>query len=110
MEKNEFKKLFPHLHLEMESGISKAEVEKGKEPQVSKKSRYMDNRKYAGYQPSAVDFIRRCLKTQEAEEIISFLEKKGDISREEAKTLLKQLKENGLRSFGPLKKPGYYEK
>ena len=41
-------------------------------------------------------------------EIIEYLERKGEISKDYAETLRKQLREKGVRSFGPLKKPGYY--
>ncbi len=110
MEKKDFKRLFPHIADEIETGASKVDLSKAIKPPRSTEPSYAEDRKYAGFQPNAVDFIRRCRTSQEAEEIINYLEKKGDISKEEAKELLKQLKENGLRSFGPHKEPGFYEK
>jgi len=110
MEKKDFKRLFPHISNEIESGASKVDLNKTSESPASTEPSYKEDRKYAGYQPDAIDFIRRCRKPQEAEEIISYLEKKGDITFDDAKTLRRRLKEEGLRSFGPWKKPGYYEK
>jgi hypothetical protein len=110
MEKKDFKRLFPHIADEMESGASKIDIYKAIESPRSTDPSYKEDRKYAGFQPGAIDFIRRCQKTREAEEIISFLEKKSDINRDEADALRKQLREEGLRSFGPHKGPGFYEK
>jgi len=46
----------------------------------------------------------------QAREIIDYLERKGRITPEYAEKLRRQLKEKGLRSFGPKKEPGYYFK
>jgi len=62
-----------------------------------------------GYEPTAVDFIRRCDNDDQALEIISFLETKGDIDSGYAKQLREQLIRHGLRSFGKKKGPGCYE-
>ncbi|MCD6248077.1 MAG: DUF2095 family protein [Hadesarchaea archaeon] len=63
-----------------------------------------------GYEPTVVDFIRRCDTDQQALEIIDFLERRGEISRDYAKSLRLQLKCFGLRSFGSKKEAGYYER
>jgi hypothetical protein len=110
MEKKDFKRLFPHIAEEVESGASKVDLTKLNEQPQSAEPSYKEDRKYAGFQPSAVDFIRRCRKPKEAEEIINYLEKKGDIKGDEAEALRKQLRKDGLRSFGPHKGPGFYEK
>jgi hypothetical protein len=110
MEKKDFKRLFPHIADEIETGASKVDINKATEPTRSTDPSYVEDRKYAGFQPGAVDFIRRCRKPQEAEEIINYLEKKGDVSKEVALALHKQLKDGGLSSFGPHKGPGFYEK
>ncbi|MCX6648880.1 MAG: DUF2095 family protein [Candidatus Bathyarchaeota archaeon] len=110
MEKKDFKRLFPHIADEMDSGTSKVDLKKATEPPSSTEPGYKEDRKYAGFLPGAVDFIRRCKKVGEAEEIIGFLEKKGDIKKDEADALRKQLREEGLKSFGPHKGPGFYDK
>ena len=109
MEKKDFKRLFPHIANEIESGASKVNLDKTIEPIHSTEPGYKERRKYAGFQPGAVDFIRRCKKLRDAEEIINFLEKKGEVKKEEADTLRSQLRAKGLGSFGPHKGPGFYE-
>ena len=103
MEKKDFKKRFPKLAQEMENGISKADVDF---ETIKPKS----GRKFAGYDPNAIDFIRRCTNEEQAYEIIEYLENRGEITKEEAEKLCKQVKEDGLRSFGRTKVPGFYEK
>jgi hypothetical protein len=110
MEKKDFKRLFPNLTDEMDSGASKVALNKVNEPTPSTEPSYKEDRKYAGYQPGVIDFIRRCKKPQEAEEIITYLEKRSEVSDDEAKVLRKQLKEGGLRSFGSPKKIGDYDR
>lgn len=63
---------------------------------------------FRGYTPNAIDYLRRCERNEEAEKTISYLLKKGEISPEYAKKLRKQLREKGIRSFGPKKEDGYY--
>jgi hypothetical protein len=62
------------------------------------------------YNPDAVDFIRRCDTEQQAEEIIAYLEKRGELGKPHALRLRRQLKEKGVRSFGPKKEHDYYIK
>jgi len=110
MEKKDFKRLFPHIADEMEKGTSKVDMEATTMPPRSTEPSYAEDRKYTGFQPGAVDFIRRCRKSKEAEDIIAYLEEKEDITKQEAAALRRQLKEGGLKSFGPHKGPGFYEK
>ena len=63
---------------------------------------------WRGYEPDAIDFIRRADTIDEAMEVISFLEGRGEITPERAEELRRQLVEKGVRSFGPKKEPGYY--
>ena len=99
----EFKKKYPRLAEEMEKGISKTEIKFEVEDTAP-------SRKYAGYDPNAVDFIRRCKTDDQAYEIIEYLEKRGELSKEEAEKMCAQLKEKGVRSFGALKKVGHYDR
>jgi hypothetical protein len=103
MEKKDFKKRFPKLAQEMENGISKADVE-------FEAAKLKSGRKFAGYNPDAIDFIRRCTNEDQAYEIIEYLENRGEVSKEEAEKLCNQLKEDGLASFGRKKDPGFYER
>lgn len=103
MEKEEFKKRFPTLAKEIEEGEGKA----GLNFQVEKPE---PKRKFAGYDPDIVDFLRRCNTEEEALEIIEYMKDRDEITDEEANQYLEKLKEEGLRSFGTKKGPGYYEK
>jgi len=108
MERDRFKKLFPHLAREMESGPSKADVndniENG-EPKANDEAR-----KWAGYDPDVVDFIRRCETVGQAEEVVNYMESRGDITAERAAEIRKQIVEEGLRSFGPKKEERFYHR
>ncbi len=66
--------------------------------------------RFSGFDPGAVDFIRRCDTEEEAKEIIDFMEKKGELVKEEAKKIRSQLSSEGLRSFGPKKEKDFYFK
>jgi len=94
MDIDEFKKKYPHLAKEILS----------KKPQL--KVKIQDPLR--GFQPSVVDFIRRANTVEEAEEVINYLEQRGEITSQEAREIRKQLREKGLESFGPKKRPGYY--
>jgi hypothetical protein len=98
MEKDRFKKLFPHLADELEGNESKVVI----------KAEGRQKRKWAGYTPDIVDFLRRCDNDEQGEEIIDYLEKKGEITQERAFKLKEQLREKGIRSFGSRKPEGYY--
>lgn len=104
--KDEFKENFPNLSREIGG--------KGTMKINSVRSSSKEGEKIAhaehGYEPTAVDYIRRCSTDEQALEIINYLESKGEIEDDYAKRLRRQLAENGLSSFGKRKKPGYYER
>ena len=96
----EFKKRFPHLAKEVLSGKGSTHFRIGvrvKDP-------------WRGYDPNVYDFIRRADTVEQALEVVDFLEKRGELSHEEAGKIRKQLREKGLQSFGPKKEFGYYLK
>ncbi len=62
------------------------------------------------FNPNIISFLRRCRTEPEAQEIIDYMCRKGEITKEDAEKYTKQLKEQGVRSFGEYKAPGYYEK
>jgi hypothetical protein len=115
VEKKSLKKMFPNLARELEGGESKvsinsvrtdaSEAEKtsaGNEETVTDKFRH--------YEPTVVDFIRRCDCDAQAEEIIAYLLKRGELTEKRAAELRAQLKRDGLRSFGSKKEENYYFK
>ena len=103
MEKKEFKKKFPKLASEIESGEGRANIEFEVEKQKP-------TRKFARYDPDVIDFIRRCTTEDQAYEIIEYMEKRGEVTKEAADELCKQLREEGLRIFGRKKELGFYER
>ena len=113
MEKKSFKKLFPHISEEIELGASKLDlssIEDHDQHDHPEMKQSKPKRKYSEYTPKAEDFIRRCKKSNQAEEIITYMEQTKTLSPTEAERLRKQLREEGLRSFGSYKEPGFYEK
>lgn len=112
IEKEHFKKVFPHLAKEMEEDNENSEEHKIQINSVRSnlKSEEKVSGKFGTYMPDAVDFIRRCDNEEQAKEIIAYLEKRGEITPEYARRLRKQLREKGIRSFGTKKEEGYYFK
>lgn len=111
IDREKFRRAFPHLAEEIEKGVQKIsisavrwDVELGE--QLASTGTQRDP--WAGYMPDAIAFIRRCDTEEQALEIIDYLERKGRITHEYAEKLRRQLREKGLRSFGPKKEPGYY--
>jgi hypothetical protein len=105
-DKKSFKKMFPNLSEEFEGGDSKVPIDTVRTDSEELETATPD--KLRNYDPNVVDFIRRCDTEEQAKTIISYLEKRGEVSKEYAKKLRKQLKGEGLRSFGPKKEEGYY--
>ena len=108
LRKESMKKMFPHLCKELEGGDSKVEINSVRTDPETAEDSVSD--KFHNYNPTVVDFIRRCDTETEAEAIINFLEKRCELTGEYAKQLRKQLKKEGVRSFGSKKEEGYYFK
>ena len=107
-DKKSFKKMFPKLSEELEGGNSKVTIDSVRtDPDTAEKS---ISDKFRNYDPTVIDFIRRCDTEAQAEEIIAYLEKKGEVTKEYAAKLRKQLKKEGVRSYGPKKEYSYYSK
>ncbi|MCS7140114.1 MAG: DUF2095 family protein [Candidatus Nezhaarchaeota archaeon] len=100
MDVETLKKKYPNLARELENKIMCIKI---------KGSRTSDDNIRTGL-PDAVDYIRRCKSIQEAEEVISYLERTKQITKPRASELREQLYSQGLKSFGPHKEFGYYMK
>ncbi len=130
IDKKSMKKMFPHLYEELESGEIKVPInavrknpleaetaaegeecacDECHEPEEELTSTETPD-KLRHFNPQAVDFLRRCDTEAQAEEIIAYLEKKGEITAEYASELRSQLKKDGVRSFGPKKEEYHYFK
>lgn len=108
IKKEKFQKMFPNLTQEIESGNCKTKITSVRSDATTGEEAVA--KKFVGYTPDVIDFLRRCDKAEQAEDIICYLEKRGEISCEYATKLRKQLKTKGLRSFGSKKEDDYYLK
>jgi hypothetical protein len=124
IDKHSLKKMFPHLYRELEKEDSEnkisinavrdspeaaenaAEIEDVTEEEFLEPTKTLDKLRH--FNPSAVDFIRRCDTNEQAQEIISYLQKRGELTQEQAQELEGALKQNGVRGFGPKKEENYY--
>lgn len=107
-DKKSFKKMFPNLSKELELEDSKVAINSVRTDPDAAENAMAD--KFRHYNPTAVDFIRRCDTETQAEAIIAYLEKRGEVTKEHAETLRQQLKKEGVRSFGAKKEENYYFK
>ena len=100
---DELKKIFPHLAKELNGEIQSM-------PISGVRSDPSSTENWRGYSPDVIDFLRRCTTLAEGLEIIDFLEVQQEISSEHATRLRKQLKDQGVRSFGSKKEKDFYLK
>lgn len=107
-EKKKFRKLFPHLAKELENKEYRTKINSIRSDTSSGEEAVSNQ--FAGYNPDLIDFIRRCENKEQVEEIIMYLEKRGEISFEYAQKIRKQLEKQGIRSFGSKKDNDYYLK
>lgn len=108
LERERFKKMFPSIARELECDENKVSVNSMRtETQAGEKA---SSERFSHYMPDVIDFIRRCDTDKQAEEIVAYMEKRGEIEKEYAERLREQLKTKGVRSFGPKKEENYYLK
>lgn len=107
-DKKTFKKTFPNLAKELESSEHKVSINSVRSNISAGENAASE--KFVHYMPDVIDFIRRCDTEAQAKEIIDYMEKRGEIEKTYAEKLRKQLKEKGVRSFGPKKEENYYLK
>jgi len=108
--KDKFKKTFPHLAREMNDERKRVTINSIRSDTRTAEKTATTQRNLSNYDPNIIDFLRRCDNTQQAEEIINYMQSRGEITNDYAKKLRLQLKKKGLRSFGPKKEEGYYFK
>ncbi len=108
IDKRSFKKMFPNLSKEFDGGETMVNIDSLRTDDNSAEMLLSD--KFRHYNPTVLDFIRRCDTEVQAESIISYMEKRGEIDEEHAAQLRQQLRKEGLRSFGPRKEDDYYFK
>jgi hypothetical protein len=106
IDKEKLKKLFPNLAKEIEKDGSRVHIDQYK--RHVQNEGHLTARRWAGYSPDEVDFLRRCENEEQAEEVIGYLEGRGEITVERAEELREQIRKGGLSSFGGKKEPDYY--
>jgi len=107
-DKKKLQKLFPNLAKELQSEESKIAINSVRTDVQTGEGAASE--KFDHYTPDVIDFIRRCDTEEQAEEIIAYMEKRGEIRKQYAERLRRQLKDKGVRSFGPKKEENYYLK
>jgi len=108
IDKKRFKRFFPHLSREIEAKKQRVVISSVRsDPQTGESA---SSGMFDGYVPDVIDFIRRCDNEKQALEIVEYMEKREEISPDHARRLRRQLKEKGVRSFGPKKEDDYYSK
>ena len=125
IDKKSIKKIFPHLYEELETGEVKVPINAVRKNPLEAEAEAVGEEcdcteeefvctetpdKLRHFNPTAVDFIRRCDTEAQAEEIIAYLQRKGEITKADAETMRCQLKRDGVRSFGPKKEEYHYFK
>ncbi|MHA1541475.1 MAG: DUF2095 family protein [Candidatus Hodarchaeales archaeon] len=108
---DDLKEKFPKLHAEIASDGMKIKIDDVEESfsRSDETDETLESTDlFRNFEPSTIDFIRRAQSDKEAEEIIFFAQKQGNISPEEADKLLDQLGKEGVRSFGSIKTSGHY--
>jgi len=108
--KDQIKKTFPNLAEEMDMGKQKILINSIRSNPETAEKTAKAQKNLSNYNPDIIDFLRRCDNKQQAEEIINYMENRGEINQNYAQKLRQQLKKKGLRSFGPKKEEGYYFK
>jgi len=108
IDKDQFKRIFPNLAKEMKVGKQKVTVNSIRSDTKAAEKAAKTQNNLSNYNPDIIDFLRRCDKNQQAEEIITYMENRGEITHSYAQKLRQQLKRKGVRSFGPKKEEGYY--
>ena len=103
LSKKTLKKLLPNLTREVQDNNAKITINSIRTEISESKTTNL-----TGQNPDIVDFLRRCDTEREGEEIIDFMETRGEISHNYANNLRQQLKVKGIRSFGPKKAVNYY--
>ncbi len=108
MERDRFEEAFPALSDEMRTGKTKTYRVSGVRLEMKDEESTDTEQEYTTFLPDVVDYIRRCDTVSQALEIVEYLAKRGEISLSQATAIRRQLKTQGLRSFGSKKEKDYY--
>lgn len=96
---DEFRKFFPKLFKEIvDERSSSGTIRKLSEDPLK------------GYVPNVYDFLGRVRNVEEGLMVIDYLEKRGELNKELADGLRKELVNKGVEAFGERREFGYYFK
>lgn len=109
-DKEEFERTFPALARELEDEPELRITAYRTSEKEALEDEELGLQDFSGYNPTIIDFLRRCETDEEALEIINWMEARGEITPEMAKDLRITLTKRGVRAFGPKKEWGWYER
>jgi hypothetical protein len=99
LNRKSLKKMFPNLAREVGSEENRVSVNSVRTNNEAGE-KHASRGRFTNYMPDIIDFIRRCDTAAQAEEILVYMEKRGEIDEQYAK--------KGVRSFGTKKEHDYY--
>ncbi len=103
-----FRKAYPALNRELETGDTQEYTIDGVRTMSEDQGEHTADE--GTFLPNAIDYIRRCDTVPQAIEIIDYLVNRGELTTGQARDIKKQLKDEGLRSFGAKKEKDHYLK
>ena len=103
-EDKEFRDAYPELSKELNEGGTQIHRIAG----VRTMSEEKESPEVETYTPTVIDYIRRCDSIKQAEEIVEYLVKQDEINLQQARAIKRQLKTDGIRSFGTKKEKDHY--
>ena len=118
-DKEELERQFPQLMHELSEKKKSLKIEGVDYELEQEKVELKENQNTKYYEdllnPSAIDFIRRCTKKEDAVAILDYLLKRKELDPSDYNMLISQIKEEGgleklIADCGGLKTPGYYER
>ncbi len=107
-DKESMKRTFPNLAKELDCDANRVAINSVRTDAPT--GEHASSRCFVHYVPDVIDFLRRCDTRDQAEEIVAYMERRGEIEKQYADRLRKQLKKEGVRSFGSKKEHDYYLK
>lgn len=108
---DELREQFPSLYSELVEKKMSLEVDQVEEDLITstlREEERQDQDLFGDFEPNILDFLARAKEDSEGLEIINFVEKQNQISSKSAEELREKIKNDGIRSFGPLRFSNYY--
>ena len=107
-DRDRLRRIFPNLAKELDDDNNKVAINSVRTDSATGEK--ASSKRFIHYMPDVIDFIRRCDTIEQADEIVSYMERTGQIEKNCAIKIKNQLKDEGVRSFGQKKEDDYYSK